>query len=75
MPPLLSSFELRLLSPLGPGQEATISYGDNKPNAEVGGTVKGLWGFSGKGVQEVAWGQGLWDKERGTSSALHGNAC
>ncbi|EFJ46660.1 hypothetical protein VOLCADRAFT_92848 [Volvox carteri f. nagariensis] len=28
-------FELRLLSPLGPGEEASICYGEDKPNFEV----------------------------------------
>jgi hypothetical protein len=32
---LTRRFELRLLSPLGAGQEATICYGESKPNFEV----------------------------------------
>lgn len=58
-PPSIS-FELRLLSPLAPGQEATISYGDNKPNAEVGGRAGAalgddVWEGGGKRAVVAGW--------------------
>lgn len=33
-------FELRLLGPLAPGEEAAISYGETKPNPEVRGLLR-----------------------------------